>query len=475
MEPLSETGLLDYNRYFDANPHVREIAHTLYQHVRQLPIYCPHGHVDPALLAENRPFENPASLFILPDHYLLRLLYSQGIPLERLGISTLDGTPVETDPKKIWKLFAENFYLFSGTPSGIWLKYEFAELFSVKKKLTGETAEEIWEQIETKLRSPEFLPRTLFEKFNIKVLSTTDAATDTLEYHKKIQASGWKGNVIPTFRPDGVVKLGLKSWKQNLKLLEERCGFEITNYKLFIRAIENRREFFKSMGAVATDHDILNPYTHRLSEFEAETFFQTAMRGTISTEASALFESHMLMEFARMSTEDGLVMQIHPGSFRNHNKMLFEKFGPDKGSDIPVRAEFTTNLRELLNEFGNNPRLTIIVFTLDETTYARELAPLAGHYPAMKLGPPWWFHDSIEGMLRFRKMVTETASIYNTAGFNDDTRAFLSIPARHDVARRIDATYLADLVARSIIDMDDAKQMMYELTNGLVKKAYHLH
>ena len=474
MTPDKTDSTFSDHRFFDTDQCVRDKAFSLYQEVRHLPLYCPHGHVDPAMLAENLPFKNPTELFIKPDHYIFRLLYSQGISLERLGIPTVDGTKSETDAKKIWKLFAEHFYLFAGTPSGVWLQYEFNELFQIHKKLSASTADEIWDAIENKLHSPEFLPQTLFEKFNIAVLSTTDAATDSLEHHKKMKESKWKGNVIPTFRPDGVVKLAGNNWKENIGLLGERCGFEINSYQSFIRAIENRREFFKSMGAVATDHDIFVPYTERLSDTNADWLFQKALNGSVAPNESATFESHMLMEFARMSIEDGLVMQIHPGSFRNHNTPLYDKFGPDKGSDIPVKTEYTVNLRNLLNAYGNNPRFTVVVFTLDESTYARELAPLAGHYPAMKLGPPWWFHDSIEGMLRYRSMVTETASIYNTSGFNDDTRAFLSIPARHDLSRRIDATYVAELVAKNIIDMEDATRMMHELTNGLVKRTYKL-
>lgn len=466
--------MLNEYRFFDTNQHVRETAYGLYREVKHLPLYCPHGHVDPALFSENLPFKNPTELFIKPDHYVFRLLYSQGISLERLGIHPLDGAASETDDKQIWKLFAEHFYLFSGTPTGVWFQYELAEVFGIRKKLNANTAEEIWNDLEAKLHTKKFLPRTLFEKFNIAVLSTTDAATDSLEHHVKIRESNWKGKVIPTFRPDGVVKLSGNSWKENIRLLGHRCGFEITSYQSFIRAIENRREYFKSLGAVATDHDIFIPYTERISDANADWLLQKALNGTIVPNESATFESHMMMEFARMSTEDGLTMQIHPGSFRNHNLMLFDRFGPDKGADIPVRTEFTVNLRNLLNSYGNDPKFTLVVFTLDETTYSRELAPLAGHYPAMKLGPAWWFHDSIEGMLRYRHMVTETASIYNTAGFNDDTRAFLSIPARHDLSRRIDATYLAGLVEKNIIDREDASRMIYELTNGLVKRTYKL-
>ncbi|MDD8017163.1 MAG: glucuronate isomerase, partial [Bacteroidota bacterium] len=314
MTPNKTDAILDEYRFFDPNPTVREIAYSLYQEVQHLPLYCPHGHVDPSLLSENRPFKNPTELFIKPDHYIFRLLYSQGISLERVGIRTIDETRSEEDDKKIWKLFAEHFYLFAGTPSGVWLQYEFNELFQINKKLNASTADEIWDAIEGKLHSSEFLPQTLFKKFNIAVLSTTDAATDSLEHHKKMRESKWKGSVIPTFRPDGVVKLAGNSWKENIRLLGERCGFDINSYYSFIRAIENRREFFKSMGAVATDHDIFVPYTERLSDTNADWLFQKALNGTIAPNESATFESHMMMEFARMSIEDGLVMQIHPGS-----------------------------------------------------------------------------------------------------------------------------------------------------------------
>jgi glucuronate isomerase len=465
---------LNNDRFFDPNPAVRRIARLLYNGVKKLPIVSPHGHVDPNIFVENKAFPNPAELFLIPDHYIYRMLYSQGISMESLGIPSLDGSPREQDARKIWKIFGDHYHLFRGTPTGAWLNHEFSSVFGIKKRFTGSTALEIYDQINEKLQSPKFRPRTLFEKFNIEVLSTTDAATDTLEPHQKLRASGWKGKVIPCFRPDSVTNLKTKNWKQNIQLLGARVGKDITSYRLFIEALENRRAFFKSMDAVSTDHGVESPYTHELTQTEAETIFQRALRGVSTDHDAALFTAHMLMEMARMSIGDGLVMQIHPGSDRNHNQKVYEKYGPDKGADIPLQTEYTRNLKELLNKFGNDPRLTVIVFTLDETSYARELAPLAGHYPAMKLGPSWWFHDSIEGMTRFRSMVTETAGIYNTAGFNDDTRAFVSIPARHDLSRRIDSNFLAGLVARHIVGLDEAKEMSRELAYGLVKKAYKL-
>ncbi|MEN8191694.1 MAG: glucuronate isomerase [Bacteroidota bacterium] len=466
--------MINPNRYFDPNPQVREIANDLYLSVKDLPIISPHGHVDPRIFAKNTPFPSPTELFIIPDHYIYRMLYSQGITLEELGIPAQDGSVVETDHRKIWQIFGDHFYLYAGTPTGAWLAHEFEDVFGITEKLSGNNAQEIYDHISEKLGTPEFLPRTLFNQFNIEVLSTTDGASDSLEYHKQIAESDWNGKVIPSFRPDAVVNILAANWKDEINKLSSVSGIDVIDYKSYIKAIENRREFFKQMGAVATDQGILSPFTHKLSEVDANTIFQRAMKGNATIEDENLFVANMLMEMARMSSEDELVMQIHPGSFRNHNQMIFNKFGLDKGCDIPVQTEYTNNLHELLNKYGNDQNLTIIIFTLDESNYSRELAPLAGHYPALKLGPAWWFHDSIEGMTRYRQMVTETAGLYNTVGFNDDTRAFLSIPARHDLSRRVDSNFLAGLVSQHIVEMEEALELSYQLANGLVKKAYKL-
>ncbi len=465
---------LHEDRFFDSNPAIRNIARDLYLSVKDMPIVSPHGHVDPQIFVDNKPFPHPTQLFIIPDHYVFRMLYSQGIPLESMGIPSISGKPVEEDPVKIWKLFCENYYLFNGTPSGVWLDYEFNVVFGIKEKPDGNNAIKIYEELNEKINSPGFLPRELFEKFKIEALSTTDAASDSLESHKKIKESGWKGKIVPAFRPDAVTDLSNKFWKKNIASLESAAGFEINSYMSYIRALEERRKFFIGMGATSTDHGVYSPFTHELSGSEAEKIFQKGLKGEAGPEDAALFTAHMLMEMARMSIEDGLVMQIHPGAFRNHNDYIFNNFGPDKGADIPVSTEYTKNLKELLNKYGTNPKLSLIVFTLDETNYARELAPLAGHYPAMKLGPAWWFHDSIEGITRFRHSVTETAGFYNTVGFNDDTRAFVSIPARHDVARRIDSNYLAGLAAKHIITRNEAEIIIKDLSYNLVKKAYKL-
>jgi glucuronate isomerase len=462
------------DRFFDPEPSVRQIARELYEGTRDLPLVCPHGHVDPAILADDRPFPEPASLIVQPDHYIIRMLYSQGVPMEALGIPSRDGTPVERDPRKIWRVFASYYYLFRGTPTGAWLEHELVEVFGLRSRLNGETADAVYDELAEKLKSPEFRPRALFERFRIEVLATTDRATDTLEHHRAIRDSGWSGRVIPTFRPDAAFKIASAEWQAELAALERLHGSRIGDYAEFARALEGRRAFFRSLGATATDHGVTEPYTTRLNTDDAEELFARALSGTASEADQRELEAHMLVEMARMSTEDGMVMQLHAGSFRNHNALVADRFGPDTGGDIPVITEYTRNLRPLLNAYGNDPELTLILFTLDESTYARELAPLAGHYPAVRLGPPWWFHDSIEGMIRFRRWTTETAGIYNTAGFNDDTRAFCSIPARHDLSRRVDANFLAGLVCRHVIGMEDAHEIARTLAYELARSTYKL-
>lgn len=470
----SGSSLLSPDRFFDSDPEIRRVAREIYGETRLLPLVCPHGHVDPALLAENSAFPEPTALLITPDHYIFRMLYSQGIRLEELGIPKRDGSHVASDPRRIWQIFADHYYLFRGTPTGVWLDYELYELFGVDLRLASETASRIYDQILERLSSAEYLPRALFKRFNIEVLVTTDKATDTLGHHQALRNSGWKGRVLPCFRPDAVFRIAGEEWQQEIDALGEAVGRDVTSYRLFINALEERREFFKSMGATASDHAVVEPYAERLSDPDAESLFERALRGRASLDDQRRFEAHMLMESARMSVEDGLVMQIHPGAYRDHNEQIFRRYGADKGGDIPVGTEYTRNLHALLNAYGNDPKLTLVLFTLDESTYARELAPLAGHYPSVRLGPPWWFHDSIEGMTRYRQTVTETAGIYNTAGFNDDTRAFCSIPARHDLSRRVDANWLGGLVARHVVDLGDAHKMARALAYDLARDTYKL-
>lgn len=466
---------LSEDRYFDPDPTQRAVARELYQSVATLPIVSPHGHIDPRLFADpEATFGTPTELLVITDHYVYRMLYSQGIPLDQLGIPRRDGRPTESDHRRIWQIFAEHFYLFRGTPTGAWLSYTLQKVFGVKQKLSGATAQPIYDQIAEALARPEFRPRALFERFNIEVLCTTDAATDPLAAHQAIRLSGWKGDIRPTFRPDKLFDLLNPNWRAELDALSERSGITVHSYATFIQAVENRRAFFKSMGATATDHAAQSAYTAELSPTEAEAIFQRALRGEATPQDAFRFQAHMIMESARMSIEDGLVMQFHVGAVRNHNTAIFEAYGPDRGADIPQASEFTHNLHPLLNKYGNDPRLTLIVFTLDESNYSRELAPLAGHYPALRLGPPWWFHDSIQGLIRYRESVIETAGLYNTVGFNDDARSFPSIPARHDLARRVDANWLAGLVVRGVVDMEDAYEMMLDMAYRLAKRAYRL-
>lgn len=463
---------LSPDRFFDPDPSVRRVARSLFEQTSALPLICPHGHVDPALLSENSAFPEPTALLITPDHYIFRMLYSQGVSMESLGIPTRDGAEVERDPRRIWQRFADHAHLFLGTPTGCWLDYELVEVFGINTPITSATAVRVYDELSERLLSPEFRPRALFDRFNIEALATTDAATDDLRHHAAIRDSGWQGHVVPTFRPDALFRIASPAWRSEIKALESLVGASVDSYAAFISALENRRAYFASLGATATDHAVEAPWTQRLEPSAMAAVWQRAMSGTATAADQRDFEAHLLIEMARMSTEDGLVMQLHAGALRDHNAVVQRRFGADKGADIPVATEWTRNLRALLEAYGNDPRLTLILFTLDESTYARELAPLAGHYPALRLGPSWWFHDSINGMVRFRDQVQETAGLWNTVGFNDDTRAFCSIPARHDLNRRVDANWLAGLVARHIVSLDDAHIMARACAYDLARKTY---
>jgi glucuronate isomerase len=466
---------LPEDRYFSPDPAQKRIAQQLYEGVKALPLICPHGHVDPKMFADpDYSFGTPADLLIIPDHYVYRMLYSQGIPLESLGIPRLDRVAVETDHRRVWQIFAEHFYLFRGTPTGMWLTHELEGVFGVKEKLNGDTAQAVYEQIAECLVSPAFRPRALYERFNIEVLCTTDPATSRLESHRAIRESGWQARILPTFRPDAVINLDTLNWRSHIDALSEASGITVDSYRHFIQALEAQRAHFKSLGATATDHAALTPYTDELSDRDAEQVFARALQNALDPGDAERFTAHMLIQMARMSVEDGLVMQLHVGALRDYNTEGFRRFGPNTGADIPISTDFTHNLRPLLERFGSNPRLTLILFTLDESTYSRELAPLAGYYPALRLGPPWWFHDSFNGLRRYFDQVIETAGLYNTAGFNDDTRAFPSIPARHDLWRRAAADWLAGLTVRSIIDEEDASSMMHSCAYDLAKQAYRL-
>ncbi|MBM3569317.1 MAG: glucuronate isomerase [Alphaproteobacteria bacterium] len=462
------------DRLFPTEARSRALARALYATVRDLPIVSPHGHTDPRWFSDNQAFPDPATLLIVPDHYIYRMLYSQGIALERLGIPRRDGAPVERDSRAVWRLFAANYHLFRGTPTRLWLDHVLGEVFGFDRRLGPDTADACYDHIAERLGRPEFRPRALFERFNIEVLATTESPLDPLAEHDKLARSNWRGRVVTAFRPDPVVDPEFEGFAENLAELGRLTGRDTRRWEDYLAALADRRRYFMARGATSTDHGHPSALTADLAPAACRALFAKVVAGACSAEEAELFRGQMLTEMARMSLEDGLVMQIHPGSFRNHNPALFRAFGRDKGADIPTRTDYVRALKPLLDRFGNEARLSLIVFTLDETSYARELAPLAGHYPALKLGPAWWFHDSPEGMRRFRQRVTETAGFYNTVGFNDDTRAFLSIPARHDVARRIDCGFLAELVADHRLEEDEAFALAPELAHGLAKRAYKL-
>ncbi|MGD0479899.1 MAG: glucuronate isomerase [Terracidiphilus sp.] len=462
--------LLHEDRLFPSESSALRVARSLYAHIRNLPIVSPHGHTQAAWFASNEPFPDPATLFVQPDHYVFRMLYSQGVSMDDLEI----GQPVVNDPRRVWRIFASHYYLFRGTPTRIWLDYAFQELFGMKERLSEKTADLYFDTIAEKLKTPEFLPRALYEKFNIELLSTTESPLDPLKAHREIRDSGWKARIVPTFRPDAVVDPSFTGFAGLVAQLGEQNGEDSSTWKGYLRALAKARARFKTLGCTSTDHGHPTAQTADLTQTEAAALFGKVIAGNADAGEQELFRAQMLTEMARMSVEDGLVMQIHPGSVRNHNKFVYERYGRDMGADIPGPTDYVHALRPLLDRFGNDKNLTIILFMLDESTISRELAPLAGHYPCLRLGPPWWFHDSPEGMMRFREQATETAGFYNTVGFNDDTRAFLSIPARHDVARRVDCAFLGRLVAEHRLDQDEAFELAHQLTYDLVKKAYRL-
>ncbi|WP_417681839.1 glucuronate isomerase [Roseibium sp.] len=467
-------ALLPPDRLFPADPQTREIARALYQSVADKPIISPHGHTDPRWFAENRPFADPAQLFITPDHYVFRMLFSQGISLESLGVPRADGGWTETDGRKIWRIFAENYYLFRATPSRMWLDHAFQEVFGMTTPVSAATADETYDHLADCLTRPEFTPRALFNRFNIEAIATTESPLDDLRWHRLIRDSGWDGRVITAYRPDPVVDPEFAGFTENVEQLGVLTGENTITWTGYLQAHRIRRAYFKEFGATSSDHGHATARTENLPLAEAAALFDKALKGTCTPDEADAFRGQMLTEMARMSLEDGLVLQIHPGSYRNHSGPMAAAFGRDKGFDIPTRTDYVRALKPLLDAVGLERDLTIILFTLDETSYARELAPLAGVYPALKLGPAWWFYDSPEGMRRFREMTTETAGFYNTVGFNDDTRAFCSIPARHDVARRVDSAYLATLVATGRLAEDEAYEVAIDLAYRLAKQAYRL-
>lgn len=466
-------SLIHPDRLFPPDPTTRAIARSLYSEVCDLPIFSPHGHCDPAWFAQDQAFSDPASLLIQPDHYVLRMLVSQGVTFEALGLAP-DGAAKESDPRAVWRLFAENYHLFAGTPTRLWMDYTFAELFGLEVPLSAATADACYDHIADCLARPEYRPRALFDRFGIEMLATTEGALDPLSHHAAIAQSGWDGRVITTYRPDQVTDPEHEGFAANLDAFAALSGCDVSTWVRYLEAHRARRAVFRDHGAVATDHGVLLPQTADLSRGECEALYEKVFTGAFSAADAALFRAQMLTEMARMSIEDGMTMQIHPGSVRNHSHSVFERLGRDKGYDIPQRVNFVGGLAPLLNAVGDAPGLKIVVFTLDETTYSRELAPMAGAYPALFIGPAWWFFDSPDGIRRQHEAVIETAGFYNTVGFNDDTRAFPSLPARHDMARRVDCAFLAERVADHRMTEAEAHELAFALTLELPRRAYRL-
>jgi glucuronate isomerase len=465
---------LDPHRALPFPAEQRSIAWEIYSETKDLPLICMHGHVEPEVLAEDVPFADPAQLLIVPDHYVFRMLASQGIEPARLGVPRLDGGPVETDSRKIWRTFCENWKLFRGTPSRYWLEHELVEVFGVDQVPSAETADAIYDQIAASVADPGFRPRALLDRFNIEVISTTDSATSDLRHHAKLAADGLGERVLPTFRPDAVAYLDRPNWRADVAELAEVSGTDTATYDGFLEALRTRRAAFVESGGRATDHGHLLADTTPMEVDAARELYARVLGGGAEPSPAEVdaFAANMLYQMAEMSCEDGLVMQIHPGVLRNHNTAISETYGLDKGYDIPIQTEFTRALRPMLDRFGTDPRFRVILFTVDETVYSRELAPIAGTYPSVRLGAPWWFLDSPEGMRRFRESAVETAGFYNTSGFVDDTRAFASIPARHDLFRRVDAGYLARLVLEHRLSLDEAVETAIDLTYNLPKESY---
>jgi glucuronate isomerase len=461
------------DRLFPSEPSVRAVARRLYERVRDLPLLSPHGHVDARLLADDVPFRDPASLLVTPDHYVTRLLHAGGIPLGDLGVGRTDLS--ERESRSVWRLLCSNWHLFRGTPSRYWLESALAEVFDVTVRPSAETADAIYDQVAGRLTKDAYRPRALFERFGIEVLATTDDPCDDLAAHVSLAADpGFGGRVLPTFRPDRYLEVGAPGWIDAVARLGEVSGVDTRTYAGWVSAMEERRAHFTAHGATSADHSHEDVGTEPLTDEEAERVYRDALSGTVDPAAAVALRRHMLLEMARMSCDDGLVMTLHPGVRRNHHRPTSDVFGPDTGHDIPLRGDFTDPLRPLLERFGNHPNLHLVLFTLDESVFSRELAPLAGFYPSVYVGAPWWFLDAPEAVRRFRSAITETAGFSRTSGFIDDTRAFCSIPARHDMARRLDSGYLAHLVAEHRLDEDEALEAAVDLVSRRPREVFKL-
>jgi glucuronate isomerase len=461
------------DRLLPADPSVRAVARRLYDAVRELPIISPHGHVDPRILLDDEPFRDPATLFVTPDHYVTRLLHASGVPLDALGVGA--GPLAEDQARAAWRQLCTHWAVLRGTPMRYWLDAELGEIFDVSVRPSAATADRIYDQVAERLTRPEYRPRALYERFGISVLATTDDPCSDLSAHAALVADDtWSGRVIPTFRPDRYLEPAQAGWTDSVRRLGEVADVDTGSYAGWVTAMERRRRHFLDHGATSADHSHEDVRTDPLEPAEADRIYAAALAGAATLAETVALRRHMLLEMARMSCDDGLVMTLHPAVRRDHHRPTAEKFGADVGADIPLRVEFTDALRPLLERFGTHPNLHLVVFTLDETVFSRELGPLAGFYPSLYVGAPWWFLDAPDAVRRFRAAVTESAGFTRTSGFVDDTRAFCSIPARHDMSRRIDSGYLAGLVAEHRIDEDEALDAAVDLVSRRPTEVFKL-
>ena len=471
MEHVSLKLQLDPDRLFPSDPATRDIARGLYESVEKMPIISPHGHVAPSLLMDDEPFSDPAELFITHDHYVTRLLHSAGIDLATIGV----GRSASADPRHVWRTFAEHWHLFAGTSSGYWLTHELATLFDITDEPSAETADAAYDAISMRLADPSYRPRALFERFRIEVLATTDDPMDDLAVHAALAADPtFTGRVLPTFRPDAYIDPSAADFRARVERLTDAHGAAPDDFAGYLSALEARRAHFIAHGAVSADHGVREPYTVDLGDDEASALYRRAVAGDLDAAGAREFAGNMLLRMAGMSARDGLVMTIHPGVFRNHSSATFARLGADTGHDIPVTTTYTANLRPMLERHGLEPGLHLVLFAVDETVYSREVAPLAGFYPSVFIGAPWWFLDAPDSVLRFRAAVTETAGFYRGSGFIDDTRAFLSIPARHDMARRLDSAFLARLVREGRVSQGAAERIAVDLVDAQPRKVFKL-
>jgi len=467
------TLTLHPDRLLPADPTTRDIARQLYDAVRDLPIISPHGHVPPQWLADDVPFADPTSLLITPDHYVNRMLHAHGVALADLGVGQADFTAEQS--RNAFRLLCANWKAYRGTPVKFWFESELVDIFGVDLVPSADTADEIYDAIAAQLATPEFLPRALYSSLDIEFIATTDDPSDDLRHHIKLANDPtWFGKVAPTFRPDKYLEPATPAWNGLIDRLGEVSGIDTGSYAGWVAAMENRRAFFKANGAVSTDHSHRDARVEPLPDAEAERLYSLARAGSITVEEGNTLRRNFMFAQARMAADDGLVMTMHPAVYRNHHAASFDSYGADVGGDIPMAVEFTNALQPMLSAFGTAPNFQVVLFTIDETVYSRELAPMAGFYPSVYVGAPWWFIDSPEAMNRYRSSVTETAGFSRTSGFIDDTRAYLSIPARHDTNRRMDSGFLAKLVADHRLTMDEALDTAHDLVVTNPRKAFKL-